>query len=589
MQNIGQYETVLVLDGDMVPSLTIARSLTQLKVDVVIASHLPKPLANYSRTVKQCLLYPDPLSRTDDFIAWCRTQIALNVYRLIIPVTERTLVPLMTLSNAADRERIAMAPPTALAVALFKSRTLELAERLQIPIPKSQLITTEHAVITAANLGLKLPVVIKPGCSIGEHAFTKKQLQVSYAFDVETVNVKLQQYLPYGPVLLQEYMIGQGIGIELIANHGEIRYAFQHLRLHEVPLTGGGSSLRMSVAIEPCLLATAQKLMKALHWHGVAMVEFKWDPQTQTFALMEINGRFWGSLPLAVAAGADFPAMLYELLTTGIITTTRPAKIGVMCRKLDRDLYWYEQVLRHDAPSELVHFPSRWQLLRDSLLVFSPRHYFDVQSWRDPLPGIIDIGRIISDYYYRALQLWHHRYWLFQQRRAWRSGQIKALLQNAKQVLFVCYGNINRSAFAERYVATVAPKTHLIIRSAGFHHETGRAADPMMINVARQVGVDMTSWSSVCINSDLVTASDVIFVMEYCHYKQLIAALPRAKYKTFLLGMAGIKDSLQGAVEIADPFGQQRCQYENCVQSLVLNVNYVLDSIKTTQLHRDKQ
>ena len=53
--------------------------------------------------------------------------------------------------------------------------------------------------------------------------------------------------------------------------------------------------------------------MRALRYTGVAMVEFKVNAKTGEFVLIEINGRFWGSLPLAVAAGANFPLWLYQM------------------------------------------------------------------------------------------------------------------------------------------------------------------------------------------------------------------------------------------------------------------------------------
>ena len=100
------------------------------------------------------------------------------------------------------------------------------------------------------------------------------------------MRAKTTHALRYGSVLLQEYIGGQGVGIELIADQGKIVYAFQHLRLHEIPLTGGGSSLRTSVAVEPALLEASAKLMAALAWHGVAMVEFKRDTGSGKFSLM---------------------------------------------------------------------------------------------------------------------------------------------------------------------------------------------------------------------------------------------------------------------------------------------------------------
>ena len=43
---------------------------------------------------------------------------------------------------------------------------------------------------------------------------------------------------------------------------------------------------------------------------GVAMVEYRYDPASRRYVFMEINGRFWGSLQLAIDAGVDFPALL---------------------------------------------------------------------------------------------------------------------------------------------------------------------------------------------------------------------------------------------------------------------------------------
>ena len=91
---------------------------------------------------------------------------------------------------------------------------------------------------------------------------------------------------------------------------------FQHERLHEPP-EGGGGTYRKSVPLSPELLKATRRLMKELRYTGVAMAEFKVNPRTGGWVLIEINGRFWGSLPLTIAAGADFPRYLYELMVHG--------------------------------------------------------------------------------------------------------------------------------------------------------------------------------------------------------------------------------------------------------------------------------
>jgi predicted ATP-grasp superfamily ATP-dependent carboligase len=63
------------------------------------------------------------------------------------------------------------------------------------------------------------------------------------------------------------------------------------------------------------MVEAARKLLAAAEWQGIAMVEFKRDIRDGRAKLMEINGRFWGSLQLAIASGVDFPVLFLHQLT----------------------------------------------------------------------------------------------------------------------------------------------------------------------------------------------------------------------------------------------------------------------------------
>ncbi|MBV1914285.1 MAG: ATP-grasp domain-containing protein, partial [Pseudomonadales bacterium] len=513
MTRKNQY-SVLVLDGDMVPALSVARSLARQGISVDIASHIPKSIASYSRFVTHKYLYPNPLENESSFLDWCVEIVRENEYSLVIPVTERTMVPMQALVADPDIGPLLAIPPVdALSVALDKSETVRLAARLGLPVPKGHLIESDEQLLEIID-ELDFPVVIKPSRSIGGGKNTRSQLIVEYAFSVNELIARTEHFLNFGSVLVQEYMSGQGVGIELIADHGEIKFAFQHLRLHEVPLTGGGSSLRVSVPIEESLLDASRALMKALGWHGVAMVEFKWNPNDRTFSIMEINGRFWGSLPLAVAAGADFPAMLFELLVEGEIQSRPPAKRGIYGRVLSRDIQWYERVLRREAPPRLFQYPSNASLIKDLLGIFSFNHFFDVQELRDPVPGVIDLARIFGGYVDRVGN------WLVEHKdqqsrvRDWERGREQLQQHAPQQILFLCYGNINRSALAERYFKHLVSADNISVVSAGFHEVEGRPADPVMVEVAGETGIDMHGWSSKLVTREMVIGSDIIFVME---------------------------------------------------------------------------
>ena len=562
---------ILVLDSDMTPALAVVRSLARLGLHVDVASSTPDAIASYSRHCHAALIYPDPLTHEADFLAWVAGVLDRDAYRLIIPVTERTVVPLQILQGKPGGERLTIAPPDALNVALDKDRTLALAARLGIPAPRSQQID-DLAELEQSNQEVSMPVVLKPARSIGADGAERRQLSVAYAFTLEELKDKAEHFLRYGPLLLQEYVGGIGVGIELIADRGEVVFAFQHQRLHEVPLTGGGSSLRKSVAVEPELLEASRKLMAALKWHGVAMVEFKWIPAERRLSLMEINGRFWGSLPLAIAAGADFPAMLYELYTQGKVNQRSPARQEVYCRKLSSDLYWHEMVLRRDGPPELVSFPSKVSMLRDALRVFSPRHYFDVQQWRDPKPGLVDLLRIWREQTDRVKRLLADKRERQAQRQAWQRGEVTQRLGQAQQILFVCYGNINRSALAERCFLQRYPGSRIRIFSAGFHEESGRPADPVMVEVAGQAQVDLGNWSSRCVNEAMLTESDIVFVMEQKHLQRLQQAFPHAANKVYLMNAGPMTAN---TLEIPDPYGKERAVYQQVCEQVTHCVDHI--------------
>jgi protein-tyrosine-phosphatase len=332
--------------------------------------------------------------------------------------------------------------------------------------------------------------------------------------------------------------------------------------------------LRKSEPVMPELLAASERLIAALEWNGVAMVEFKLDLHTREFCLMEINGRFWGSLPLAIAAGADFPSMLLDLELDGEIKPCHPYRNDVYCRLLSRDLQWYEAVLRADTDTRMTKIPGTWEVFRELGLVFNRRHRFDVQSICDPVPGLIDIQRIFSSYIQRLQALSEERKFFSRQKRAWRSGEVAAAVSRAASMLILCYGNINRSALADVLVRAYAEDSGISVASAGFHQESGRPADPIMVDVARQFGLDMSHFRSTRVTNQLLHQSDIIFVMEKSHYDSLIAMEGSIAGKVYLLGA-----HLGGAglsAEIEDPYGRARDKYTTCYERIAEAV----DSIK---------
>jgi hypothetical protein len=86
------------------------------------------------------------------------------------------------------------------------------------------------------------------------------------------------------------------------------------------------------VEVDPDLLRRSVELLRRFGWEGVAMVEYKRDVETGQPFLMEVNGRFWGSLQLAIDAGVDFPRLLVDHALGRDVTPVMTWAAGVRCR-----------------------------------------------------------------------------------------------------------------------------------------------------------------------------------------------------------------------------------------------------------------
>lgn len=189
-------------------------------------------------------------------------------------------------------------------------------------------------------------------------------------------------------VLVQEFVDGEGTGYFALMRQGELRAEFSHRRIRDVHPTGSGSALRISVEPDPEVRRYSLAILQALHWHGVAMVEFRQVPGAPP-VFMEVNGRFWNSLPLACYAEANFPAWLARMAETGDVEVVNHFRTGVSCRWLLGDFRHLVEVWRGAPPGYPKPYPGR---LRTLLAVMTPvpGTFHDNFQWQDPLPEVGD-------------------------------------------------------------------------------------------------------------------------------------------------------------------------------------------------------
>ncbi|GAB4416672.1 MAG: hypothetical protein Kow00106_12360 [Anaerolineae bacterium] len=395
---MSERRTVLVTDADRGSALAIIRSLGQRGWRVIAAGGQQDCLGFRSRYAAERLVYPAPWRDPGAMVEVLLEAIRSRGVDLLIPVTDDVLLPLATVrGRLAGLCRVAMPDDAQLTAVADKWQTLTLARELDVPITRSHLAETVAEAHALAD-EFSWPVVIKPQRSrLVDATSGVDVLEVAYAASPTDLVRVMSRFEGRCAVLLQEYCPGEGHGVELLAYEGHPLAAFQHKRLHEVPITGGASSLRQSVALDPTLYEYSRRLVAALNWTGLIMVEFKVGRQGPH--LMEINGRIWGSLPLAVFSGMDFPARLADLLLDGP-PSPLPAepdtayRIGVKARNLEKDIVWLLAVLAGRRRYPFLHAPRRWEALAALPGLFDPRIRSDTFAWYDPQPALAELPAI---------------------------------------------------------------------------------------------------------------------------------------------------------------------------------------------------
>ncbi|MBW4052631.1 MAG: ATP-dependent carboxylate-amine ligase [Proteobacteria bacterium] len=329
---------VLVLDANQRSALAIIRSLGHLGLTVIAADHRKDALGAASKYASASVRYPDPAMLPGTFVSEIRNLIDHLAIDTVIPATDLTTMLLVSQPDLFQFARLA-APTAASYEALTdKATLLELAARLDIPIPVTRIAKTAGGVVNASH-DIGFPVVLKPARSRylkGNRVLSTSVHIVGGPAALHDV-LSRQEWLNDIPCLVQRFVPGHGAGIfALYGPSGPIAW-FAHRRIREKPPTGGVSVLCESVPVDPLMQSFASRLLFAADWTGVAMIEFKVADDGTPY-LMEVNGRFWGSLQLAIDSGVDFPRLSFQVSQSLPVEPPRSYAVGTRLRWLLGDL-----------------------------------------------------------------------------------------------------------------------------------------------------------------------------------------------------------------------------------------------------------
>jgi len=382
---------VLVLDGHGNQGVACVRSLARAGHRVILGATQPSWTAGWSRYVHERFIYPPPEDNAQAFILCLCDKLKEIGRGLVLAMMERTTLRLSEYRECVIAAGGILVLPSHEAVlkAFDKRESTSLAQSLSISVPRTVVIEPAAASELAPNM--QYPVILKARMSEeprgdGTISRTGIPLYARNDADLHWAIEKLRR--TSRSILVQEFVPGRGAGYFALMNKGELCAEFAHERVRDVCPTGSGSAVRRSVLPDPHVREAGLALLRALGWTGVAMVEFRIrDDGTPVF--LEVNGRFWNSLALAIYAGIDFPKLLAQMAEEGEIRERPTYRENVRCRWLLGDCRHLMDVWRGAPRGYPLAYPGRLRTLWD-FIVPVPGTFHDNFQWNDPLPEFGD-------------------------------------------------------------------------------------------------------------------------------------------------------------------------------------------------------
>lgn len=335
----------LVLDGNLRQSLVTTRSLGQagLRVGVVeVDAHAP---ALRSRWCTVGGVVSDRSRTRDEFVDDVAAFAAEHAAKVIITSHDGSIEALRPRRQEVEEHaKLALASEAALAAAVDKRRTLALAKRLGVGVPRSVEISAQ-AEVADAVVEVGLPAVVKPATSWVWAAEGSRLDCACVTSPREAAEAVGRIIGRGGRALVQEWLDGRREAVSLFRAQSRVWARFAQLAHRMQPPLGGVSVLRESISVPRDIGTWAEQLVDAMDLDGYGEIEFRRDRSGRA-KLMEVNPRLSASVEVAVRAGVDFPRLLYAWAAGEPLRPIAGYRVGYRMRWLGGELQWLRETLR---------------------------------------------------------------------------------------------------------------------------------------------------------------------------------------------------------------------------------------------------
>ena len=386
----------LIVDAGLRQSLVAVRSLGRRGRSVAALETTRDVPAFMSRWCQHPFICSAGYA-TDVYLACLEQVLERTSARVLISSHDGTIALLRQhRARLEQRVRLALASEPALTVAVSKERTLSIANRLGIRVPRS-IVVSDVSEVSLALKEIGLPAVVKPTeswiCN-GNGGIRVTCRLVTTADEARRAVAELT--CSGGVTLFQQLLTGRREAVMLLYANGEMYAKFAQWAKRTIPPFGGESVLRQSIAVPADIGSQAERLVREIDLEGYAEVEFRRDSGGVPY-LMEINPRLSASVEIAVRSGVDFPYLIYQWASGEPIDRVDSYRTGGWMRHLKADIMTtIATVSQRGRPGNTPAMPA----VLDFFFSFVRPAAYDYFDWNDPLPAL----KAISNFTRSALK-----------------------------------------------------------------------------------------------------------------------------------------------------------------------------------------
>lgn len=385
--------SAVVISNSSAAPLSIVRALGRRGIRTVAASEQAHPPVFDSKYVDEQVSLPDPQTDLYGYRDTLLDLAARPSVETIAPVREEDVFILSKYRDVFAEHLSPVWPDMeTLGIAHDRVELVEAAQRAGVDVPETWLLDDvsdwDRPLIAKSRYGLVTDHYVEGMESGTVHPTPNTQyIEPGDRPDVEDLTERMG-HVP----IVQEYVPGTEYTVRALYDEGESVLSTQKALRRGYKYPRGPSIYHEAVDI-PDLRAAALALLDELEWHGPASVGFIRDEETGGVKLLEINPRFWSSLPCDHHAGVDYP-LYYWRLANGESGPFHPQYApGTASHLLRGEAVHLLSVATETYP--FVHKPSLGRTAVEILSSMVTQPHFDVLSSDDPGPFARDLWNTV--------------------------------------------------------------------------------------------------------------------------------------------------------------------------------------------------